>query len=157
MIALTRALSQHRRGHEHPLLCLPAHCGLGSCCGCRDQALCSQVPHASGAVGKLPGTSSAYGEGIIPSSLSGTVLSTLSALPAPLRLAIQMRLPLGRGDVLAAGKVNAESALQRRSAAFLTISRALFLCVTLSYLSCFRYGINGSCSPALCCSLNILF
>lgn len=93
---------------------------------------------------------------IIPSSL---LVAVLNALSTQCHSAWQYKsgCPLGKDDMLVTGKVNAESALQRRSPACLKMPLSLFLYVTLSYLSCFGYGINCSCSPALHCILNILF
>lgn len=153
MIAFIRALSQHRAGYDHTFLCLPIDCGLGFCYGCRGRALCLEVPCASGAAGKLPATSNAYTEGDHPQLSASAALSTQCHSDWQYKSGC----PLGKDDMLVAGKVNAESALQRRSPACLKMPLSLFLYVTLSYLSCFGYGINCSCSPALHCILNILF
>lgn len=92
---------------------------------------------------------------IMPSSLCWCLCRTHQAEHDAAQSVNKTSLSPQEGWHAGSEKNKCRKCLQRRSSACLSLSPFLF--VTLSYLPCFEYGINCSCSPALHCILNILF
>lgn len=93
---------------------------------------------------------------IILSSLLVAMINALSTHSVPLRLAIQIWLTPREGWHAGSRQSKCRKCFEKEMPSLLK-NVPLFLCVTLSYLSCFGYGTNCCCSPALRCILNMLF